>query len=102
MKKIVSRETESLWIGQRPLRGLGALEADIQVDVCVIGAGIAELSTAYLLCREGRSVAVLEARTPGSGQTGRTTAHFSNALDDRYFELERMFGKDGARLAAQS
>jgi glycine/D-amino acid oxidase-like deaminating enzyme/nitrite reductase/ring-hydroxylating ferredoxin subunit len=34
--------------------------------------------------------------------TGRTTAHLVNALDDRYFELERLHGEDGARLAAAS
>jgi glycine/D-amino acid oxidase-like deaminating enzyme/nitrite reductase/ring-hydroxylating ferredoxin subunit len=34
--------------------------------------------------------------------TGRTTAHLVNALDDRYFELERLHGEEGARLAAES
>jgi glycine/D-amino acid oxidase-like deaminating enzyme/nitrite reductase/ring-hydroxylating ferredoxin subunit len=36
------------------------------------------------------------------GETGRTTAHLSNALDDRYYELERLFAQEGARLAAES
>ena len=34
--------------------------------------------------------------------TARTTAHLSNALDDRFYELERLFGEDGSRLTAQS
>jgi len=34
--------------------------------------------------------------------TGRTTAHLVTALDDRYFELERLHGEAGARLAAES
>ena len=34
--------------------------------------------------------------------TGRTTAHLVTALDDRYFELERLHGEEGARLAAES
>ena len=38
----------------------------------------------------------------GGGMTGRTTAHLVNALDDRYFELERLHGEQGARLAAES
>jgi glycine/D-amino acid oxidase-like deaminating enzyme/nitrite reductase/ring-hydroxylating ferredoxin subunit len=37
-----------------------------------------------------------------SGETERTTAHLVNALDDRFFELERLHGEDGARLAAES
>src|SRR5205807_9811628 len=51
---------------------------------------------------EGKSVVVLEDGQIGSGETGRTTAHLSNALDDRYYELERMHGREGARLAAES
>ena len=35
-------------------------------------------------------------------ETGRTTAHLSNALDDRYYHLESLHGEDGARLAAES
>jgi glycine/D-amino acid oxidase-like deaminating enzyme/nitrite reductase/ring-hydroxylating ferredoxin subunit len=38
----------------------------------------------------------------GSGETGRTTAHLSNVIDDRYTEIERLHGERGARLAAES
>ena len=31
-----------------------------------------------------------------------TTAHLANALDDRYLEVERLHGADGARLTAES
>jgi glycine/D-amino acid oxidase-like deaminating enzyme/nitrite reductase/ring-hydroxylating ferredoxin subunit len=79
-----------------------SLQGDAKADVCVIGAGIAGLSTAYMLAREGRSVIVLDDGPIGGGETGRTTAHLSNALDDRYYELERLHGNDGAQLAAQS
>jgi glycine/D-amino acid oxidase-like deaminating enzyme/nitrite reductase/ring-hydroxylating ferredoxin subunit len=79
-----------------------SLQTDFRAEVCVIGAGIAGLSTAYMLAREGKSVIVLDDGPIGSGETGRTTAHLSNALDDRYYELERLHGSDGARLAAQS
>lgn len=78
------------------------LAADISADVCIIGGGIAGLTTAYLLAREGRSVVVVEDGDIGSGESGRTTAHLSNALDDRYYELERLHGHDGARMAAES
>jgi glycine/D-amino acid oxidase-like deaminating enzyme/nitrite reductase/ring-hydroxylating ferredoxin subunit len=71
-------------------------------DVCVVGAGIAGLSVAYFLAGAGKSVIVLEDGPIGGGETGRTTAHLSNALDDRYFELERLHGAEGARLAADS
>jgi glycine/D-amino acid oxidase-like deaminating enzyme len=80
----------------------GTLQADMHADVCVVGEGIAGLTTAYLLACEGMNVVVLEAGQIGDGQTGRTTAHLSFALDDRFFELERLFGTEGARLAAES
>jgi len=70
-----------------------ALAADISADVCIVGGGIAGLTTAYLLARAGKSVVVVEDGDIGSGETGRTTAHLSNALDDRYYELERLHGK---------
>jgi glycine/D-amino acid oxidase-like deaminating enzyme/nitrite reductase/ring-hydroxylating ferredoxin subunit len=54
------------------------------------------------LAREGKSVVVIDDGPVGGGMTGRTTAHLVNALDDRYFELERLHGEEGARLAAES
>ena len=74
----------------------------VSADVCIVGAGIAGMSTAYLLAREGKSVVVLDDGPIGGGMTGRTTAHLVTALDDRYFELERLHGEEGARLAAKS
>ncbi len=78
------------------------LAADEQADVCVIGAGIAGLTTAYLLGRAGKSVVVVDDGPIVSGETERTTAHLVTALDDRYFDLERLHGEKGARLAAES
>jgi glycine/D-amino acid oxidase-like deaminating enzyme/nitrite reductase/ring-hydroxylating ferredoxin subunit len=78
------------------------LTHDTRADVCVVGAGIAGLSTAYLLACTGQSVAVLDDGPIGDGQTRQTTAHLSNAIDDRYTQIERWHGPEGARLAAQS
>ena len=73
-----------------------------RADVCVVGAGIAGLTTAYLLSREGKSVVVLDEGEVGSGQTGRTTAHLASALDDRFMEVQKIHGPDGSRLAYES
>ena len=80
----------------------GPLKADVSVDVCVIGAGIAGMSTAYHLAKEGKSVIVLDDGEIGGTMTSRTTAHLVNVLDDRYYELERLHGEKGARIAAAS
>lgn len=74
----------------------------ISADVCIVGAGIAGMTTAYFLAREGKTVVVLDDGPIGGGMTGRTTAHLVTALDDRYFELARLHGEEGARLAAES
>jgi glycine/D-amino acid oxidase-like deaminating enzyme/nitrite reductase/ring-hydroxylating ferredoxin subunit len=95
-------ETDSIWLQLTELRRPAQLAADLRTDVCVVGAGIAGITTAYLLAREGKRVAVLDDGPVGGGETGRTTAHLSNALDDRYHVLERLHGPDGARLAAAS
>jgi len=78
------------------------LAEDLTADVCIVGAGIAGLSTAYQLTREGKSVVVLDDGEIAGGETGRTTAHLTHAMDDRYVELERLHGEKGARLAAES
>lgn len=78
------------------------LGEDRECDVCVVGAGIAGLLTADRLQREGRRVIVLEKDRMLRGETGRTTAHFVTALDDRYEALERWHGAEGVRLAAES
>ncbi|MEZ0260422.1 MAG: FAD-dependent oxidoreductase [Alphaproteobacteria bacterium] len=95
-------QTIPLWQDASPFPVYAPLRGDIVADVCVVGAGIAGLLTAYVLQREGKSVAVLEARDVGAGETGRTTAHISSVLDEGFAKLEEYFGEDGARLAAQS
>jgi glycine/D-amino acid oxidase-like deaminating enzyme/nitrite reductase/ring-hydroxylating ferredoxin subunit len=94
--------TRSLWHATIGEMTREPLAQDARADVCVVGAGIAGMVSAYLLAREGRRVIVVDDGPIGGGETGRTTAHLSDALDDRYVELERLHGEDGARLAAAS
>jgi len=98
-----SGATQPSWFATAPARpAFGPLRENTTADVVIIGAGISGLTTAYLLGKEGKKVVVLEDGEIASGETGRTTAHLSNALDDRYTVLEKLFGEDGARLAAES
>lgn len=77
-------------------------EPAAETDICIVGAGIAGLTTAFELARRGVRVTVLDDGPIGGGETGRTTAHLASAVDDRYHELEDKFGADGARLVAES
>jgi glycine/D-amino acid oxidase-like deaminating enzyme/nitrite reductase/ring-hydroxylating ferredoxin subunit len=78
------------------------LSSNVHADVCVVGAGIAGLSVALCLLEQRRSVIVLDREGVGEGETLRTSAHLASALDDRYAELERLHGEEGAKLAAES
>src|SRR5688572_31629964 len=94
--------TVSIWRVETSIPDDGPLNEDVTADVCIVGAGISGLTTAYLLSKDGKRVVVLDDGEIGGTMTSRTTAHLVNALDDRYFELERLHGEDGARLAAES
>lgn len=102
MKRDEEGRNLSSWTADEAIAERKPLAADAEADVCVVGAGMAGLSTAYMLAREGKSVIVLDDGPIGGGETERTTAHLSNAIDDRYTEIERIHGVEGSKLAADS
>ncbi len=91
-----------VWLTTGETGARAPLQQDLRADVCVVGAGIAGMSTAYLLAREGRSVVVLDHGRIAGGETHHTTAHLCNAMDDGFIWLERMHGRDATRLVAES
>lgn len=99
---ITSGKNKSFWITSIDPIAFDKLNTDIDTDVLIVGGGIAGLTTAYCLLKAGRQIVLVEDGFIGSGETGRTTAHLTCALDDRYFELEDLFGKEKAILAANS
>jgi glycine/D-amino acid oxidase-like deaminating enzyme/nitrite reductase/ring-hydroxylating ferredoxin subunit len=92
--------TSSIWHDTR-LRRFDTTP-ELEVDVCVIGAGIAGLSVAFELARQGTRIAVLDDGPIGGGETGRTSAHLASAVDDHFHILEHKFGQRGARAVAES
>ncbi|MEU0196312.1 FAD-dependent oxidoreductase [Streptomyces afghaniensis] len=94
--------SSSYWMETAPDGRHPALTEDLDVDVAVIGAGIAGLSTAWELTRAGRSVAVLEAGRVAAGVTGHTTAKVTALHTLVYDKLRRTRGPEGARLYARS
>lgn len=95
-------KSTSLWLDTAHPEREPPLTRDTEAEVCVIGAGIAGLTTAYLLSKAGRDVVLIDDGPPGCGQTGVTTAHLSAVIDDRYTEMIRLHGVDGARIACDS
>ena len=79
-------KNDSIWTITADIPPRPPIAGDDHASVLVVGAGIAGLTTAYIAAKEGKSVIVLDDGPIWGGETGRTTAHLSNALDDRYFE----------------
>lgn len=96
-----SGESKSIWM-ETEIPNQTPLQKNLKADVCIIGAGIAGLTCAYMLAKQGKSVIVLEKGPIAGGQTARTTAHLSWALDEHFFSLRKLFGDEGAKLAAES
>jgi glycine/D-amino acid oxidase-like deaminating enzyme len=95
------KPTATVWLDSASMPAFPPLEGDTRADVCVIGAGIAGLATAYLLLREGKSVVVIDSAGIGAGETSRSTAHLFPP-DERFAALERRFGTEQAALVADS
>jgi len=99
---ISSGNNVTFWVDTTPIISFKKPDQEINTEVLVIGGGIAGLTTAYLLLKAGKKVVVVEDGFIGSGETGRTTAHLTCALDDRYYYIENIFGKEASALAAES
>lgn len=96
------RGTLSIWKADLNIPSYPQLKQNVTSDVCIVGAGITGLTTAYLLQKKGKEVIVVDSGSIGSGETGRTTAHITNVVDDRYSEIINMHGLDNAQLVADS
>ncbi|MEY7848932.1 FAD-dependent oxidoreductase [Natrarchaeobius sp. A-rgal3] len=71
----------------------GLLEGDRPVDVAIVGAGIAGLSTAIELRERGQTVVVLERDRVATGVTGKSTAKLTSQHGLIYDHLRREFGR---------
>jgi glycine/D-amino acid oxidase-like deaminating enzyme/nitrite reductase/ring-hydroxylating ferredoxin subunit len=94
--------TESYWLASTGRTSYPRLEGDVEVDVAVVGGGIAGLCTAWELVRAGRRVAVLEADRIAAGVTGYTTAKLTALHTFIYADLSSSAGPAAAELYARS
>ncbi|MDR9777758.1 FAD-binding oxidoreductase, partial [Rhizobium hidalgonense] len=95
--------TTSLWQDlHAKIPADGQQAPDMNVDVCIVGAGISGLSVSYMLSQAGKTVVVLDYDAIGGTMTSRTSAHLMSAMDDRFYKLEQLHGETGAQLIAES
>ena len=95
-------EQRSIWLTNFNAKKFPKLSKNLETEVCIIGAGISGLTAAYLLIKEGYKVVIIEKDRILNGDTGKTSAHLSNALDDRYYNIVKVHGDKKAKLAAAS
>ncbi|KRE80733.1 FAD-dependent oxidoreductase [Arthrobacter sp. Soil762] len=95
-------EPRSLWVATAGTTDYPVLRGDLEVDVAVIGAGVAGLTAALALKRTGRTVAVIETARVGTGVTGHTTGKVTSLHRLAYTELARRHGNDTARIYGEA
>ncbi len=81
----------------RPRQTYPTLDADIEVDVAVIGGGMTGSAVAALFAGDGVSVAVVDAALAGRGSTAASTALLLQEPDKGLGELSRIHGGAAAR-----
>ncbi|MBM3210060.1 FAD-binding oxidoreductase [Candidatus Saccharibacteria bacterium] len=87
----------SLWRTSFTATPHPSFKGTAECDVVVIGGGIAGLTTAYLLSKEGRRVILLEADTIGSRVSGYTTAKVTVQHAQALGEIAASHGDVAAR-----
>jgi glycine/D-amino acid oxidase-like deaminating enzyme/nitrite reductase/ring-hydroxylating ferredoxin subunit len=87
--------TMSLWRDRPPVPSDS--ELDDAYDDVVVGAGLTGLTTALLLAKSGRAVAVIEARDVGAATSGHTTGKVSLLQGTR---LSRILERQSDQVAA--
>ncbi len=97
--------TQSMWL-EESIRRPGdfaqrSLKQNLECDVCIVGAGIAGLTTGYLLALKGRKVCILESLGFAEGQTAQSSGHLTAILDMPYLHLSRLHGHKTTRTVAE-
>src|SRR5581483_11562688 len=91
----VELDTTPLWLDAH-LPTYPRLDADLEVDVLIVGGGVTGLTAAYLLSLAGRRIALIERDRLARVDTGHTTAHLTMVTDSPMSDLVSRFGRDHA------
>ena len=73
-----------------------SLDGKSDTDICIIGGGLAGLTTALELCRRGRSVTLLDGRRIGWGASGRNGGFVTPGYSTDFDKIVRKAGHDQA------
>jgi len=93
---------KSYWSDTVNRNNFERLNKDIEVDVCIIGAGITGISTAYMLSDENLKICVIDKGEIGGGVTENTTAKVTSQHELIYKYLIDTFGHEFAKKYLES
>lgn len=92
----------SIWADTFNVPQLSKLTGGLECEVVIIGAGINGLMAGCMLSLKGIRTVIVDDGNIGGGETARTTAHITNVIDDRYYNISRLHGDKAAKMAAES
>jgi len=87
------------WYEATSMRGEAreSLRGIVKADVCIIGGGLAGLTTALELSRRSKKVILLEAKRLAWGASGRNGGFVSNGFAEGIENVQKRVGLDAAR-----
>lgn len=95
---IFEKKSLSLWLKDGLSSQIPQLEDDIACDVCVVGAGITGITTAYCLQQSGLKTVLIDKAEPINLASGNTTAKFTFQHSLIYSEILKKYGLNQAKL----
>lgn len=92
----------SYWVDTTTRPKFPKLDKNIDTDICIIGAGITGIMTAYMLLDKGLKITIIDKGEICSGVTENTTAKITSQHGLIYNYLEVTFGTEFASLYLES
>lgn len=89
---------KSYWISSSKGKDYNKLDKDIETECLIVGGGITGVTAAYLLAKEGIEVVLVDADKLSMGSSGRNTGKVTVQHDDFYWQIEKKYGTESAKL----
>jgi len=102
LEKNFNKPPQSYWMASIKRSDYPVLENDIKVDIAIVGGGIAGITTAYMLKKQGVDAVILEADRILQGTTGHTTAKITSQHELIYSKIKKYMGEELAKQYADA
>lgn len=97
-KAIFEKEKLSLWLKDGIPQTFPSLKSNESCDICIVGAGITGITTAYILSKLDFNVILIESNFPINLTSGNTTAKFTFQHGIIYSKIINNYGLEEALL----